>query len=87
MRQCDWRHVPCLAHTLNLVVQNALREDDNVHELLTKVKNVVSNFHKSVKASDELRKIQQQLTMPDHKLVQEVETRWNSSCYNAGEIY
>jgi hypothetical protein len=32
----NWRHIPCLAHTLNLIAQSGLGEIENVHK---KVKN------------------------------------------------
>lgn len=34
----------------------------------------------SVKASEKLKEIQSQLAIPEHKLIQEVETRWNHIC-------
>lgn len=36
-RKCNWRHVPCLAHTLNLIVQ-AMLENELVKPLIRKVK-------------------------------------------------
>lgn len=38
-------------------------------------------FHRSVKASDKLRSIQLQIGTPQHKLINEVDTRWNSTFY------
>ena len=45
------------------------------------VRKIVSHFHKSSKATEELRQIQTLLNLPQHKLIQDVETRWNSSYY------
>ena len=81
VRLCGWRHVPCLAHTLNLVVKAALASDDEVIQLKQRVKDIVSYFHRSIKASDELEKIQKQLSLPEHRLIQDVETRWNSTYF------
>lgn len=52
------KHIPCFAHTLNLVAQNALDEkvNTNIQGLIKKVKQIVTWFKKSVVASDELRK-------------------------------
>ena len=47
-------------------------------------RDVVSFFHHSVKASEKLKEIQLPLGIPENKLVQEVETRWNST-YNMFE--
>ena len=72
------KHIPCFAHTLNLVAQNAM---DNFHELsflITKVKEIVKFFKHSVVGADELRKAQ---GANAKKLLQSVATRWNSTYY------
>lgn len=38
---CNWRHVRCFAHSLNLVVQNAIKEIQDVKE---KVGGIVGHF-------------------------------------------
>ncbi|KAE8278204.1 hypothetical protein D5F01_LYC23721 [Larimichthys crocea] len=40
---------------------------------------VVTYFHKSPQAAEVLREIQSQLHLPNHKLIHDVCTRWNSS--------
>ena len=42
---------------------------------------MVSFFYHSTKAMDTLRLNQTRLDLPDHKLVQQVDTRWNSTYY------
>ena len=69
------KHIPCFAHTLNLVAEKALEKSEEATSLILKVKNVVSWFKHSVIASDELRKL------GDKKLIQSVPTRWNSTFY------
>lgn len=69
------KHLPCFAHTLNLVVQNALDSTQNIANIITMVKNLVTFFKQSVSASDELHKICKL------KLKQSVPTRWNSIYY------
>ena len=76
-----WSHLPCFAHTLNLIVSNSLQEVPEVRLLLQRCKNIVSYFHKSCKATDKLTAIQSRLNIDNHKLIQEVETHWNSSFY------
>lgn len=71
-------HVRCIAHTLNLGSQKALKVD-KVLEILIKVRKMVTFFHKSPKATEMLRETQSQLNLPNHKLIQDVSTRWNSS--------
>jgi len=67
------KSIPCFAHTLNLLATKGIENVPELGSLLQTVKGIVSWFHHSVTASDELRKV------TDKKLVQEVVTRWNSS--------
>ncbi|XP_070132602.1 E3 SUMO-protein ligase ZBED1-like [Drosophila bipectinata] len=71
------RHMPCFAHTLNLVVQDALIID-NVKEVITKCKRIVSFFKSNSIAYAKLKLAQGHDTT--YGLIQEVSTRWNS-CY------
>ncbi|XP_072400374.1 E3 SUMO-protein ligase ZBED1-like [Diabrotica undecimpunctata] len=68
------KHIPCYAHTLNLVCQNSMKNCPELVELLDKVKKIVSWFKQSVVASDELRN-----ASPNKKVIQSVPTRWNST--------
>ncbi len=76
-----WIHVPCFAHTLNLVVSEAIKSDESISDLKKKCKQIVTYFHQSVKAMEKLKEVQCQLKLPEHKLIQEVDTRWNSTFY------
>ncbi|XP_024879336.1 zinc finger BED domain-containing protein 1-like, partial [Temnothorax curvispinosus] len=69
------KHLPCFAHTLNLVLARIIDDDNIVKGFCAKIKNIVTYFKKSVIAADQLR-IHSNL-----KLIQSVETRWNST-YN-----
>ena len=79
IEKAGWNHLPCFAHTLNLVVQDAINADPALSNLKEKCKEIVSHFHRSTKASEKLRAIQKQLNMPELKLIQDVVTRWNST--------
>ena len=85
-RHNRWNHLPCFAHTLNLIVSNSLQEVPVVQAILLRCKNIVTYFHKSCKASDKLSSVQKRLNIDNHKLIQEMETRWNSSYYMLQKI-
>lgn len=61
----------CLAHTLNLV-PSAILSSNDIKPILSKVKEIVRFFKKSNNASDKLRGVTKE------RLIQSVETRWNS---------
>lgn len=69
------KHIPCFAHTLNLVIEKGLANSQEATNLIFKIKSIVSWFKHSVVASDELRR------KTEKKLIQSVETRWNSVYY------
>ncbi|XP_064488570.1 E3 SUMO-protein ligase ZBED1-like [Ornithodoros turicata] len=77
VRLCGWRHLPCFAHSLNLVVQSGVQEMGAVH---SKVKAIVQYFKRSPHAAAKLQGMQRQIGLPELKLKQDVPTRWNSTC-------
>ena len=81
IRHNKWNHLPCFAYNLNLITTNYLQDVPEVVALLQCCKHIVSYFHKNTKATDKLNPIQSHLNIDNHKLIQEVETRWNSSFY------
>ncbi|KAK3870849.1 hypothetical protein Pcinc_023961 [Petrolisthes cinctipes] len=81
IRHAGFKQIPCLAHTLNLVVKDALNGTSGLNEIVKKCSSICSFFHHSSKSSDKLKEIQCQLGLPEHKLIQSVDTRWNSTFY------
>ncbi|XP_030764036.1 zinc finger BED domain-containing protein 4-like isoform X2 [Sitophilus oryzae] len=75
------RHLPCYAHSLNLVVQ------ENFNDLKTNIKRCkdIVTFIKSSNVAMEIFKKEQNIdddiTNKQYKLIQEVPTRWNSTFY------
>jgi hypothetical protein len=67
-----------LAHTLNLASNKAL-SDSSFSKILGKVRAVVSFFHKSNIASELLKVKQKGLNLPEHRLIIDCKTRWNST--------
>ena len=52
VRLNGWKHLPCFAHTLNLIVQDSLKAYTQLAEIQKKCHRIVSYFHHSNKASD-----------------------------------
>ncbi|RXN23947.1 zinc finger BED domain-containing 1-like protein [Labeo rohita] len=71
-------HFRCFAHTLNLASQRALKLPA-VARLLGHVRRISTFLKRSITASHVLRQKQKLLELPEHKLITDVVTRWNSA--------
>ncbi|KAK7877985.1 hypothetical protein WMY93_031365 [Mugilogobius chulae] len=71
-------HIRCFAHTINLSAERALKTP-TVSRLLGRIRQIVTFFRKSTTASHVLQQKQKLLNMPGHKLMSDVQTRWNSA--------
>ncbi|ROL48291.1 Zinc finger BED domain-containing protein 1 [Anabarilius grahami] len=71
-------HVRCFAHCLNLAAQRALKLP-KVSRLLGRVRSITTFFRKSTIACHVLHEKQKVLGLPEHKLMTDVCTRWNSA--------
>lgn len=61
------QHVPCYAHTLNLVVKDAI--NDTIETTVTKVRKIVKYFKKSSTALYKLNEMQKNLNYKELKLM------------------
>jgi zinc finger BED domain-containing protein 1 (E3 SUMO-protein ligase ZBED1) len=78
------RHLPCFAHTLNLVPQKAIKNTVGLPKLIDSVKAIVTFSKQSVAVADDIRREQLAEGKTEGnclKLMQEVPTRWNSLFY------
>ncbi|XP_060798149.1 E3 SUMO-protein ligase ZBED1-like isoform X2 [Neoarius graeffei] len=71
-------HLTCFAHMLNLASQKAFQVD-TAARLLGRIRRIVGFLHRNIRGADLLREKQQHLCLPNHKLIHDVCTRWNSS--------
>lgn len=77
VRLCGWRNVNCFAHTLNLVVTDAIDRNPEFKLVLSSCRAVVTYFKQSPKANTKLKEMSVGNSIKTLK--QEVPTRWNSS--------
>jgi hypothetical protein len=70
-------HHPCVAHTLNLSIKEALNGNAML-KLVISCKALVAHFKHSALATYKLRQFQEQMGLPILKVKQAVDTRWNS---------
>lgn len=78
--ELKWKHFGCFAHTLNLIVQDALKIIQKLH---VKIKTIVTFFKKSHSSKQKLFTAQRNLGMETCRNVKQdvTVTRWNSTYY------
>ena len=79
MKDADLNSFGCFAYSLQLVVHDGVLSQHSVSDLLAVCRRIVGHFKRSTKAIDKLKDIQQNLSIPNHRLKQDEVTRWNSS--------
>ena len=76
----NWGDLPCFGHTLQLAVKAGL-DLPLISRLTATCRKIVGHFKHSVVATSALREKQQSLNIPQHQLIQDVSTRWNSTYF------
>lgn len=72
-------HIPCFAHTLNLLAKDVMNSMVPLAELKSKVSSIVTLTKKSSTVKANFEQCQKDLGLPVKKLIQDVPTRWNST--------
>uniref|UniRef100_A0A803TK93 BED-type domain-containing protein n=1 Tax=Anolis carolinensis TaxID=28377 RepID=A0A803TK93_ANOCA len=79
-------NVTCMAHLLHNTVKEGLKSPEeqpastaNIALLIERCRKIAGYFHRSIKAAWQLRDRQSLEGLPQHKLLQDVSTRWNST--------
>lgn len=75
----EYSHFSCMAHTLQLIVNEGLSSQRVVVDLVANLKRIATHFNHSTLAKHRLKNIQADLGLPQHAITQCVSTRWNST--------
>lgn len=75
---CFEEHIGCSAHTLQLVINTGLK-NPRIQRALGAASRLVAHFKRSNKSTNGLVQKQSNMNLPQHKLIQSVVTRWNST--------
>ena len=81
LRDAGIPNIPCLAHTLQLVVKDGCLAQPAVVDLTAKARKLVGHYKHSNIALQSLLKIQEQLGLSPKRLIQDEPTRWNTTFY------
>ena len=78
----DGQHFSSIIHTMQLCIQNKLfKEQRATSDTIALFRSIAGHFHHSSTAVAKLQEIQKQLNLPQHTIIQDVSTRWNSTYY------
>ena len=70
--------LPCAAHTMQLMANDAVLCQSAVSDLLALCRIFVGRFKHSASARDRLKQLQEKFNLPKHVLVQDEPTQWDS---------
>ncbi|XP_072936589.1 zinc finger BED domain-containing protein 4-like [Epargyreus clarus] len=81
VRVAEYDSARCFIHSLQRVITESLKCQPDLMEMLAASRRIVTHFNHSGLAQEKLKAIQKELNLPEHQLVQDVSTRWNSTYY------
>ncbi|XP_039617003.1 zinc finger BED domain-containing protein 4 [Polypterus senegalus] len=73
--------VQCFGHTIDLIVNEAIKSQRMVQNLLSIARKICERVHRSAKAKQKLGELQKAYNLPENQLVQDVPSKWNTSLY------
>lgn len=85
-RVADYDSARCFIHSLQRVVTESLRVQAEVLDTIATGRRLVTHFNHSGLAQEKLLANQKELNLPQHQLVQDISTRWNSTFYMAERL-
>ena len=71
----------CFDHTLQLTINEAVSEIDGMQTVLSKSRRIVSHYHHSCQATQNLHREQKRLGKVERELIINIATRWNSDYF------
>ena len=77
--ELGWPHLRCFAHTLQLSIRSAFDSNKTITNTILHAKKLVSHFKRSTLATNELHSVQRDQNIPEHNLIIDCPTRWNST--------
>ncbi|XP_069085811.1 zinc finger BED domain-containing protein 4 [Pleurodeles waltl] len=79
LNECEHSSVHCFGHTVNIIVSEAVKSQRMVQNLLSIARKICERVHRSVKAKEKLEDLQKEYGLPQHPLIQDVPSKWNTS--------
>ncbi|XP_065895780.1 zinc finger BED domain-containing protein 4-like [Dysidea avara] len=77
----EWNSRHCFGHTLQLTIDDGIKMSPGIREMIKSTKAIVAFYNRSTKGTERLTQLQEQLSLPKHKLLSDCPTRWNNTYY------
>lgn len=77
--EAEHSSVQCFSHTVNLVVNEAIKSQRMVQNLLSLARKLCERVQRSPRAREKLAELQREYELPPHPLIQDIPSRWNTS--------
>ena len=77
----EWNSRHCFGHTLQLAIDDSTKLSAGIREMIKSTKTIVAFYNRSTIGTERLTELQEQLSLPKHKLLSDCPTRWNSTYY------
>ncbi|KAJ8713027.1 hypothetical protein PYW08_008331 [Mythimna loreyi] len=78
------KRIPCVAHTINLIIDGVLKNNTNFSNLADQIKRIVTYFKHSVSASDELRSEQLAEGKKEGQILMLIQAQYKMKCHVPG---
>ncbi|CAL9682963.1 unnamed protein product [Knipowitschia caucasica] len=77
----DYGHatMQCFGHTIDLIVNEAIKSQRMVQNLLSIARKICERVHRSAKAKEKLTELQNVYELPENQLIQDVPSKWRTS--------
>lgn len=82
----EYHSARCFIHSLQRVIDKSMKVQAELLEVIATGRRLVTHFNHSGLAQEKLLAIQKELNLPQHQLVQDINTRWNSTYYMAARL-
>ncbi|XP_061571261.1 zinc finger BED domain-containing protein 4 [Cololabis saira] len=69
----------CFGHTIDLIVNEAIKSQRMVQNLLSIARKICERVHRSAKAKEQLAEFQKVHQLPENQLIQDVPSKWMTS--------
>ncbi len=81
LESSDHTTMQCFVHSIDLIVNEAIKSQRMVQNLLSIARKICERAHRSAKAKEKLAELQKTYQLPENQLVQDIPSKWKTSYF------